>query len=281
MDHSQTAVTIRQPRNTTALMQLLQLFISKGYLWWCGGRIRREKLNGFVQKMTSRYPLERSVRGRAYDKTRGVAVMHLVLFPVSQQDFAWWILSSAGRNGLADSAAPDHCVAVDASSSVGHVTYGDYVLHYATKKASHRIKCADGTEKIVLKDCSTWTWKMTDRVFNKSHREIEALAVKTGAQDGEKRVIALRRYLNCQRSRPLFAGVRNQVIELHRVARDRLARSGGGSHEFGEETNGCSLTDVSTVIRTQLPKMRRIKLYNDALLAVKDKASPARAETRE
>ena len=122
---------------------------------------------------------------------------------------------------------------------------------------------------------------MSDSVLNKSHREIEALAVKAGTQDGEKSVIAMRRYLNCQRSRPLFAGVRNQVIGLHRVARDRLARFGGRSHEFGEETNGCSLTDVSTVIRTQLPKMRRIKLYNDALLAVKDKASTARAEILE
>ena len=277
MDHSQTVVTMRQPRNTTALMQLLQLLVSKGYLWWCGGRIRREKLNGFVQKMASRYPLERSVRGRAYDKTRGVAVMHLILFPVSQQDFAWWMVSTAGRNGLADSATPDHCVAVDASSSGGHVTYGDYVLHYATKKASHRIRCTDGAEKVVLKDCSTWTWKMSDAVFNKSRREIEALAVKVGAQGGEKTVIAMRRYLSCQRSRPLFAGVRNQVIELHRVARDRLARSGCGSHEFGREKNRSALIDVSTVIATQLPKMRRIKLYSDALPAVKEKASQAHA----
>jgi hypothetical protein len=105
--------------------------------YWCGGVISAEKLNAFLHKLEQRYPITRNARERSYDRLRGRAVVHLVMFPIgrtgraTEPSIEWWLLSGQGRGGLADPSMPDTHVAKDAHSASGHVVMRDYVLMYA------------------------------------------------------------------------------------------------------------------------------------------------------
>ena len=139
MKAADAALQIKIPRNKTVLMQLLQLLVFRRHYWWCSGIIDAAKLGGFVAKMAVRYPLTRTARGRAYDRTRGLAAMHFVAYPLANGLVAWWLLSDDGTGGLNDPATPDAHVATNAMASDGHITFTDYVLHYAHKKSPRHL----------------------------------------------------------------------------------------------------------------------------------------------
>lgn len=126
------------PRNQTSLMQHLQLLVGREeHRYWCGGTVPIEKLEAFTYKMAERYPITRNARGRVYDRKRGRAVVHFLVFPI-KDGVAWWLLSSAGKGGLADPAMPDFHVSHNAMESAHHIEFEDYVLLYAHKPVSHQ-----------------------------------------------------------------------------------------------------------------------------------------------
>jgi hypothetical protein len=52
-------------------------------------------------------------------------------------------------------------VAKNAMAADGHVLFADYVPHYGHKKDAGKVPdTKTGKQKMVLKDISTWTWKL-------------------------------------------------------------------------------------------------------------------------
>jgi len=269
MSDKKSALELRIPRSQTALMQLLQLDIVNGYRWWCGGEIAAAKAIAFADKFSSRYPVLRSERGRAYDRKKGFATCHLVFYPLPNGKLAWWLMSTEGRGGLADPTAPDVNVARHAMAANGHITFGDYLLHYATKRERRKLVNAMTGKMVAFdKEVSTWTWKITDWAYNEVKSSIERAA--NGLQYGSEQEGTLWGVLGilaCQRSRPLFAGVRNQVVELHRYAAtvwDRVRPKWRAQHGQLVANHGdCAgaLRPVGEVLVNYLPKMRRLPVY--------------------
>lgn len=278
MKAADAVLQIKVPRNKTALMQHLQLLVMNRHCWWCGGAISREKLRGFVTKMATQYPITRSTRGRVYDRTRGRASVHLIVFPVGENRALWWLLSSAGKGGLNDASAPDSHVAKHALTAAGHIIFADYILLYAHKKDARKVKDAKtGKEKLVFKDMSTWTWKLTDAAFNEVKASIERAVgnLDFGHEGGEGRspsgVLGI---LAFQRARPLFSGVRTQVIALHRHAEERWGRvqkKWQGTHSelvLREGGRAGRLRPLKEIMSSHLPKMTRIAVYGNAPITI-------------
>ena len=280
MKAADAALQIKIPRNKTVLMQLLQLLVFRRHYWWCGGIIYAAKLGGFVAKMAVRYPLTRTARGRAYDRSRGLAAMHFVAYPLVNGLVAWWLLSDDGKGGLNDPATPDAHVAKKAMASDGHITFTDYVLHYAHKKSPrHLPDKKTGKDKIVLKNVSTWTWKLSDTALNETKASIERAAANfeygtEGAHGG--RPSGVLGILVFQRSRPLFSGVRNQVIDLHRHADShwgRVKKKWQGQHSaqcLNDENRAGELRPLKEIVAHHLPKMVRIAVYGDSPKTIGD-----------
>ncbi len=269
MPDLQSALALRIPRSQTALLQLLQLLVVHGSRWWCGGEVVPGKAAAFAAKLAARYPVLRTDRGRAYDRKKGLAAVHFVFYPMPSGKLAWWLLSTEGLGGLADPSSPDAHIARHAMAADGHLTYADYLLHYATKR-ERRTLTDDKTGKPVTfdKNTSTWTWRMSDRAYNEVKAMLEQAAgeFQYGSEE-EGSLSGVRGILACQRKRPLFAGVRNQVVELHRYAADvwgrvrPVWRAQHGQAVEREGTAAGTLRPVGEVMTTQLPKMRRLPVY--------------------
>lgn len=223
MHNSKSPLDLSVPRNKTALMQHLQLLVGReGYRYWCGGTISREKFPAFAEKMSRRYPITRSTPGRSYDRIKhGKAVVHFISFPVEEK-IQWWLLSDGGTGGLADDHMEDSKVAKDAMAADAHITFGDYVLLYASKRERREVKGnAMSPSKTFYKDLSTWTWKMRGTVVKELRASIEECCsrLQLGFDGGpNKQGRGLKGLLSTLRRRPLFSGIRIQVRELHQDA---------------------------------------------------------------
>ena len=266
------ALAIAVPRNQTALMQLLQLFVGREqYLTWCGGVAERAKLASFASKMAARYPILRNSRQRSYDRTRELAVLQFVVFPVADL-VHWWLLSTGGTGGLADPSTDDAKVSNNAMDAAHHLTFGDYVLLYATKLEPHTVTDRRSSrERIILKDTSTWTWKLRREVHSEVKAGIDECCARLDygheGSDNQK-PWGLRGLLAAQRRRPLFSGVRNQVIELHRYARDQweprrtvwIGKHSALAARYGPTAG--ALRPLNEVLSSYLPKMPRLPVYD-------------------
>jgi len=257
------------PRNKTALMQHLQLLVGReAYRNWCGGMIDRKKLPGFAAKMAQRYPIMRNTRGRSYDRKCGKAVVHLIIFPVGEK-VQWWLISDDGSGGLADPSAEDAKVTKDAMTADGHITFGDYVLLYASKR-EYRKLTSDSSSKTkgFYKDLSTWTWKMRGEVVRELRASIEECCTRLQlGTEGEahQQSRGLKGLLATMRRRPLFSGIRNQVYDLHSEAKELWRRHHGawcarqGSHQAALADD----TDAELMLAGKpFPKMRRIRVFD-------------------
>lgn len=260
------------PSSKTSLMQHLQTLVLRGNGWWIGGLVSPEKLESLVLKMAARYALTRNERGRVYDRSKGLATTHFLAFPTDQGKIAWWLLSSDGRGGLADPATADHHVRKHAMAADGHIHFQDYVLLYAHKKDARVLTDArTGKEKRVIKDCSSWTWKITVGSYRNLVLDLEQKIV--GLEYGDDTCATpygVRGLLAYQRRRPLFSGVRTQVLALHREALNQwgrvrmrwLSRNSWAQERYGEQRAG-QLRSLAEVTSQHLPKMIRQKVFAD------------------
>lgn len=288
----QSALELPVPRNLTTLLQHLQRLVGReGHRHWCGGTIPVTKLSAFVHKMETRYPLLRNTRERSYDRRRGRAVVHMIVYPMGstarepsvvatpdgiarppvESTVAWWLVSGVGTGGLSDPTMPDTHICKDAMSASGHIVVTDYVLAYFTKKEPREIIDRDsGRTRSVFKDTSTWTWKIRSEIVSQARAAIGECCSRFeyGAEhdsDGPGR--GLLGFLEAQRSRPLFAGVRSQVIDLHRYARDAWdARRGAwnAKHQRHGKFRPLSV-DIN-----RFPRMLRIPVYDKPPRRVQD-----------
>lgn len=270
MKNHNPALDLPIPRSKSALMQHLQTLVLRGNRWWIGGVIPAQKFENLVLKMAERYPVLRGERGRSYDRSIGVASAHFVAFG-TEQGIAWWVLTSDGKGGLADTQSPDFHVAKNALAANGHIAFGDYVLLYAHKKdARTLVDAKTGKEKRIIKDCSTWTWKMTASAYNQvlTTLEKEVHALNYGDDSRPENLYGVRGVLAFQRRRPLFSGVRAQVLQLHRQADDswsRMRKAWTAKHprlakEYGDRAG--MLRPLGEITKKHLPKMGRLKVFD-------------------
>jgi hypothetical protein len=193
----------------------------------------------------------------------------------------WWIVSTAGDGGLRDPASEDAKVAADAMSREGHIEALDYVLMYASKKEQRQLRDGDtGVTRTFWKQTSTWTWRISSTTMREVEASIDAccaaddLGHDTMAAGG---VAGLRGILWCQRQRPLFSGVRSQVLHLHRYAigawgeRHRRQRSRDLEQPDTAETDRApALAPLSQIAAKHLPKMRLLPVYDRPPIHVRD-----------
>jgi hypothetical protein len=269
MKSSQNILDLRIPTGKTVLMQHLQTLVLRGNQHWIGGVIAPAKLTKLAAKMADRYPVLRNERGRTYDRSKGLASAHFVAFSITGGNVAWWVLTSEGKGGLADPKSPDAHVAKHALLVNGHIEFDDYVLLYAHKKDARTLMDAKtGREKQVIKDCSTWTWKMKAIAYGHviSAIEHDVKELNFGRDDAGK-FDGLRGTLAYQRRRPLFSGVRTQVLQLHRAAASRwglVRQSWLGRHTLLAATYGDTagqLRSLQEITSQHLPKMGRFKVF--------------------
>jgi hypothetical protein len=277
----QSPLNLRVPRNLTATLQLIQRLVGREqHQHYCDGVIPVERVSHFLHKMTDRYPqILRTTRERSYDRRRhGHAAMHMIVFPPpasmplsSVSTIHWLLLSDRGKGGLADERSADFRVSRDAMSSHGHIEAEDYVLLYASKRRPSRLEDRAGSRsRFIFTECSTWTWKIRGEVTREIRAAIDerCRALDLGAEllppyaGG-----GLRALLAAQRRRPLFSGVRNQVIDLHRYAAEAwlpyrnawLARHPRLALDLGPIAG--ALTSARAIMQCDLPTMSQLRLY--------------------
>lgn len=261
-----SAHTLAVPRNKTALMQYLQLLVGREqHRTWCGGIIAKDKFSAFLTKMGRRYPITRNARQRSYDRKRGRAVVHLVVFPTDTK-VLWWLVSSEGVGGLCDEKMEDAKIAKNAMTAEGHITFGDYVLLYATKRDVREIQAKGNKTIKVSKNMSTWTWKIRGEVMKEIrsglHESYKLGQIGMDSPNGNG--WGLRGLFGNLVRRPLFSGIRTQVFQLHK---DALALM-----QTAKLSAFSSASPIPQPI--SLPKMRRIKIFGTPPLVAGDLCQP-------
>lgn len=207
---------IKVPRNQTAAMQLLQLYVQTGHFYWTTGVVLRSKLRRFIEKLAS-FRIERDAPGRAYDKTKNIASTHLVLLDSPDDALIWILVSTLGRYGLADDESPRLGAVKDTRLASQHLTLKHYELLHLEKRIV-RIRDIQTKQGKMLKDRqetirqTTWTWRMTGARM----REHEAFIVALAKQRDSN---ALTTELGALAMMPMFSGVRGQVLKLHAEAK--------------------------------------------------------------
>lgn len=269
MKNTLSVLDLRIPTGKTALMQHLQTLVLRGNPYWIAGVIAPAKLPALAVKLAERYPVLRNERARTYDRSKGLASAHFIAFPTAGGNAAWWVLTSEGHGGLADKKAPDAHVAKHALRSNGHIEFEDYVLLYAHKKdARTLVDAKTGKEKQIIKDCSTWTWKMNPAAYSQVLAGIERDVKELNfGRDDAGLMEGLRGTLAFQRRRPLFSGVRSQVLQLHREAESQwglarkawLGRYSQLAARYGDKAG--RLRPLKEITSQHLPKMGRFKVF--------------------
>jgi hypothetical protein len=197
---------VKVPRNQTAAMQLLQLYAQSGHVLWTAGRVERGKLERLLAKLAP-FRIDRNAPGRAYDRARGLASCHLVITDSEDEVLDWVLVSTQGRQGLADPTAPDIGTIYDTTAQGQHLRWGLYELLRTEKRIG---KVRD----------TTWTWRIT-RSHYKAH---EALIVERAKRHD---VAGLREEVAALAMMPMFSGVRGQVLKLYAEARKVAGKFGG------------------------------------------------------
>lgn len=260
--------SIRIPRHQTALMQLMQRLVSCGHVYWTTDRIPVGKLDGFISKWQPSFQLRADAAARAYRKRTGRASVHLLIHPgyldVSAPAADWWMLSTAGKDGLEVAGKADGTASVSASRlEAGRAPVGTpiHAPVRVTNQAPGRVhdgRTLEGRLRIrdyelleqpktfldvtgKKKTVTSWTWRMTPARY----RQWEALLVDRAlARDRA----GIQLICDCLSKMPMFAGVRSQVIRLMEQTNKVLAKVKATPFEI-----------------TKLPVMRMIHLWQEGM----------------
>ena len=267
---------IRVAASKTGLMSLIQTLVAHGATYWVAGQIKPEKLAGLAAKFAKTYPICRDTRGRTYDKSVGRAVVSFIVFPGEKA--YWWLLSTPGKGGLADPAGPDFKVVKDALAAGEHIVFEDYRLVYATKQEKKEVPDKKtGAKKFILSGLSTWTWQLTKEAMGECQAVIQEHCRNQawGVRDPDGRPYGIRTYLAQQARRPLFSGVRSQVLELNRYAHKEwggviaLWRARNPKLVARDRERAGTLVPLNDVV-AKLAKMRRLPVYGDIPATIRD-----------
>lgn len=203
--------TIKLPRSKTAAMLLMQQLTAAGHYYYLSGQMPVAKLGRFLPKL-EQFGIYRDAPGRAYDRRRRRASVHLVVVELDNAEVFWCLLSTAGRGGLADPAAPNLGAVKDGRLRGQHLRFLSYELLQYEKRLP-KVKA------------TTWTW----RIEPTRYAEFEAAAVQTAR---ERDCTAISAMIERHSAMPLFSGVRGQVLKLNQLAAKLSSKFGHGDIEL-------------------------------------------------
>lgn len=200
-----TRKTIKLPRSKTAAMLLMQQLATSGHYYHLSGQIPAAKLGRFLPKL-EQFGIYRDAPGRAYDRRKRRASVHLVVVELDNHEVFWCLLSTAGKGGLADPAAPSLGAVKDNRLRGQHLRFLAYeLLEY--EKRMPKVKA------------TTWTW----RIEPTRYAEFEAAVVQTVRERDSPAIMAM---IERHSAMPLFSGVRGQVLKLNQLAAKLAGRFG-------------------------------------------------------
>ncbi len=213
--------SIKVPKSQTAAMQLIQLYVQSGHFYWTSGTVERKKLEKLVAKL-SVFRIDRDAPGRAYDKSKKLASVHLVVLDSTDDILPWVLMSTPGKKGLNDASSPEVGKVLDTRLAGQHLQWNNYELLHCEKVMSvTRTVTTKAGEKLPNRKTTlkttTWTWRMRKERFL-AH---ESLIVQRAKQHD---VPALVNEIAALAMMPLFSGVRGQVLKLHSEARKVAAK---------------------------------------------------------
>ncbi len=233
-------LNIKVPKNNTAAMQLLQLYVQSGHVFWTSGEIERQKLHRFLPKLAA-FRIDRDAPGRVYDKGKGLASSHLVVLETAPGQLAWVLVSTPGKSGLADPDSAQLGSVYDTRLCGQHLRWKHYELLHAEKK----IEVHGEYGKKTIRD-TTWTWRMTAQRY-KEHEAFIVDRVKHRDAQG------VNNELQALAMMSMFSGVRGQTLKLYGEAKKL-------SGKFG-----LALAPVP-----ELPFMTKLPIYSDPSQTLSD-----------
>lgn len=204
------------PVHKTSVMQALQSAVARGYVWHVSGVVAAEKFLALEEKFAERYDIGLSRWQRCRQRRQGAAGVRFFAYPEQGTTrFLWWLLFTEGESN----AFQQEHGRRKASDRKGR-------LFWETEFELVQLPTANG--KV------SWSWRMTRERVQAWQEEIQAAIRTTRDDDAIKAVMARLVRL------PGFKGVRQQVFELHRFAKDDWDGSGGrqnlGSHRHDRVT---------------------------------------------
>jgi hypothetical protein len=206
-----TLKTIKLPRSKTAAMLLMQQLVTSGHYYYLSGQMPSTKLGRFLPKL-EQFGIYRDAPGRAYDRRKRRASVHLVVVELDNREVFWCLLSTAGKGGLADPDAPNLGTVKDSRLRGQHLRFLAYeLLEY--EKRMPKVKT------------TTWTW----RIESIRYAELEAAAVQTVRERDRPAIIAM---IARHSAMPLFSGVRGQVLKLNHLTGKLASKFGRGEIEL-------------------------------------------------
>jgi hypothetical protein len=206
-----TRKPIKLPRSKTAAMLLMQQLAASGHYYYLSGQMPATKLKRFLPKL-EQFGIYRDAPGRAYDRRKRRAAVHLVVVDLDNQEVFWCLLSTAGKGGLADPTAPNLGIVKDSRLRGQHLRFLAYeLLEY--EKRMPKVKA------------TTWTW----RIEPTRYVEFEAAVVQTARERDCAAIIAM---IERHSAMPLFSGVRGQVLKLNQLAGKLASKFGRGEIEL-------------------------------------------------
>lgn len=217
------AETFRVPDHRLAAMSLIQMLVSRGYYWWHTGSVRADKVLGLMAKFCSLYPsILTSPNQRATAKRRRIANVQLVLFPdiTRPGNLVWYLLATAGKPlPETDHRAPEFPDLIHQRERMKDARrvplwwHDHYLLHQRTIVPDRGKKRPPRT---------VWTWSIhPDQMVGWRDR------IQQAAVLGEAPLVEV---FSLLRMSPMFSGIRSDVMDLSRRARDIWKKNHRKSH---------------------------------------------------
>lgn len=188
------------PVHKTSVMQALQSAVARGYVWHVSGVVAAEKFLTLEEKFAERYDTGLSRWQRCRRRSQGAAGVRFFAYPEQGTTrFLWWLLFTEGENA----AFQQEHGRRKASDRKGRLFWGaEFEL----------VQLPTQNGKV------SWSWRMTRERVQEWQDEIQA-AIRT-TRDGDAIKAVMARLVRL----PGFKGVRQQVFELHRFAKDDWGR---------------------------------------------------------
>lgn len=188
------------PVHKTSVMQALQSAVARGYVWHVSGSVPAEKFLALEEKFAKRYDTGLSRWQRCRQRRQGAAGVRFFAYPEQGTTrFLWWLLFTEGENAAFQQEHGRRKV----SEKKGRLCWG-------TEFELVQLPTPNG--KV------SWSWRMTRERVQAWQEEIQVAIRTTRDDDAIKAVMARLVRL------PGFKGVRQQVFELHRFAKDDWGR---------------------------------------------------------
>lgn len=188
------------PVHKTSVMQAIQSAVARGYVWHVSGVVAAEKFLALQEKFAERYDTGLSRWQRCRQRRQGAAGVRFFAYPEQGTTrFLWWLLFTEGENA----AFQQEHGRKQVSDKKGRLCWG---------KEFELVQLPTPNGKV------SWSWRMTRERVQAWQDEIQAAIRTTRDDDAIKAVMARLVRL------PGFKGVRQQVFELHRFAKDDWGR---------------------------------------------------------